>query len=203
MKKIELAAYDFELGGKKVECAEVTNISYKQLVDMLERLSAAGAGSIAKLLARLTMVERVRLFDKAGAVVSFTADDVAALPVKVGIALSNAIDGDDRPTGKIINDGDGITAPLLFSLGTPVRVGEKEVQELEFMAKNYGQIEEVLAESTPVRQAYALILSASVPIGDGIKLLQTPESVAAQITMPDGMAIADQVVKLFLGERAN
>jgi hypothetical protein len=94
----------------------------------------------------------------------------------------------------VLNDGDGLTTPILVKLGTPLEAAGKTISELEFMAKTYGDVESVLAETNELAQAVELIKSLAKPAG----MLALPSWAVDMVSVQDGMFIERTILPRFL-----
>jgi hypothetical protein len=68
---------------------------------------------------------------------------------------------------------------------------------LEFLAKTYGDIEDVLSAGDGINQAAVLLATVAKPLGTSLTVL--PSWALAQISIADGFAIMREVLPRFLG----
>lgn len=148
-------------------------------------------------------VRRVRMFKQ----VTFYADGVVApvsmvdmlkLPIPSARMITTRLDDSEGKAGKVIRPGDGIDQAITYELGTPILLqGKDPITELEFSAKTYGDIEDVMAATDQFQQTSLLIATTAKPLGTSLTLL--PTWAVAQITLADGVAIMREVLPHFLG----
>lgn len=153
---------------------------------------------------RLRMKHQIRALAEDGTELAIDDLDITQLPRALSVKLSNLLSMGDGEPGEVISGdkADGISSPILYRLGTPIKMqqnnDEVSINELEFMAATYGQIEEVLAETNEMSQAYSLIRTVAKPVGMGDTLQALPTWAADKITMADGFTIAEKVLPRFL-----
>lgn len=98
----------------------------------------------------------------------------------------------------IILDGDGLSEPVLFKLGTPISgttgTSDKAITELEFLAKTYGDVEMVLAGTNDMEKTVALIKYVAKPAG----MLALPSWGVDAIDIRDGFFIQNEILPRFL-----
>jgi hypothetical protein len=95
---------------------------------------------------------------------------------------------------QILTDGDGLTTPVLFKLSQPLEAAGKTISELEFIAKTYGDVESVLAETNELAQTVELIKSLAKPAG----MLALPSWAVDMVSVRDGMFIERSILPRFL-----
>lgn len=102
--------------------------------------------------------------------------------------------------GKLLNEGDGVTKPVLYKLGTPITMkksGETiTIAEIEFKAGNYAEMEDVLACDHNIEKAMALLSTVATPVGVD-NLPRLPMWAVDRITLADGLTIMDTVANRF------
>lgn len=141
-------------------------------------------------------------FMSAGKRVAPDASHISQLPIPVVKAIIKALDVGEGVAGELLNDADGISAPIHYKLGTPIEMtssGKKvQIAELEFQAKVYGDIEDVLAADGDVPQALALIQRVATPVGGDMSLRSLPTWALERMTVADGVTIMRSVLPRFL-----
>lgn len=189
------------VGEKRVETLQVRPIGFKRLADCFERASsrAITPADVSKMLAREKMKAMLHMLDPEGQQVEFSENDLLNLPVSYARQVRKALDTDFHSPGKIIKEGDGITTPILFELGTPLKTDKGEVTELEFIAKTLGDIEDVLSAENGFTQSLALLSTVASPLGADVQLMRLPTWGVEAITSEDGLMIAQKVLPSFLG----
>ena len=148
-------------------------------------------------------LRRARMLRQVEYYINGTAARVSALElVKLSIpsarALTSKLNDSDGALGKIIRPGDGIDKAIVYELGKPIPVqGKAPIKELEFLAKNYGDVEDIMASADPLQQVNLLITNLAKPLGTSLTVL--PSWALSHITISDGLAIMQQVLPPFLG----
>jgi len=146
---------------------------------------------------------QVKAYDAGGTEIPVTGDELIHVNVHTYARIMAGIDFSlIVPTGKIISDGDGCDVPIIFQLGTGIRItgdqGEQVITDLEFQAKTGGDIEDVLIKSSRIVQAATLIKTCAKPLTKDLGLLVLPSWALDQITMTDGTEIMEKVLSRFL-----
>jgi len=149
-------------------------------------------------LRRLRMARQVQYYSN-GAVVPVDVEDIPKLPIPAARAIAAQLDEGEGKAGKIVRDGDGIDKSIVYQLGTPIPVGagKEPITELEFCAKTYGEIEDVMAAPDSIQQTALLIETIAKPTTGS--LLQLPSWAVNQIKIGDGVTIARLITPRFLG----
>jgi hypothetical protein len=146
-------------------------------------------------LRRLRLARQVSYYVN-GSTTPVGVDDVIEMPIPDARMLTTCLDDDEGEAGKIIREGDGISTSIVYELGTPIPVqGKDPITELEFLAKTYGDIEDVMAAPDAINQTAMLIATLGKPPG----MLALPSWAISQITVADGVTIAKLVTPRFLG----
>lgn len=176
---------------------EVTEISVSSM-NFVEFVKATAHAQDTKSYHRARMKSSVQLNGK-----QITDEQIPLLPIPVGKKILDYLEAFETGTGGSVTtpDANGVDAPIIFKLGTPLQMktgkGEaQEILELEFMAKTYGDLEDALAETTPMRQAVELLRRTAVPLGTSLTIL--PEALLNQVSIMDGILIAQKVVPPFV-----
>lgn len=195
---IDLTEFGYKVGEKQVAFARVTQMTFKQLAAILTEARARGkdARGIRKIITNLQMKNYVALVDTDDKEHKITDEMMLVLPAKVGKAIYNGMTFDSTKQGTIVKEGDGITDSVIYKLGTPLETGTDSIKELEFHAKLYSSIEDVLAEDSQHEQTLALLEHTASPIGT--TLLALPSWAVDQLTVADGMFIMQKILPGFL-----
>jgi hypothetical protein len=198
----------FIIDTHRIKILEIVPINYFQYAACVSRARLAQArdgveDQWKKYISRERMKAQLRAIDHAGAQAELDDNAILSLPRKYAASVLIGCYSHNSKPGKVLVKGDGATSPVLYQLGTPIMVKRKDgtdqpITELEFSARTYGDIEDVLSETTIAAQTCALISSCAKPIGSEIPLQLLPSWAAEQITVPDGEKIADEVLKNFL-----
>lgn len=204
MEKVDLTKYNFTFNGQLIDHAIIKPILFKTFVDLIDQITAIQDNAeFEKKLARLRMIEQLKFVTNNGLELTLQQQDIPSLPIKVGMLLQAVVKEQSTPIGEVLMDGDGIQSPVLYKLGTAIKTNDGEISELEFQAKTYGDVEDILAETSGIRRAYKMITSISTPICNDLKMIRTPEKIAEQIQLIDGLAIAQTVAPRFFNVDAN
>jgi hypothetical protein len=184
--------------GAMVDGAVIRQLSFSAFADFVaEAQSMTSPKTFEARLKRVRLAKQVTYY--AGSVVVPVAlADIANMPLKAVHKLLDKLDG-DISSGKIIRKGDGIDQAIVFELATPIPLGQGKppISELEFLARTYGDVEDVLAADNQIKQTAMLIATVAKPLGSSLSLL--PDWAAKQITAADGFAIMNEVLPNFLG----
>lgn len=147
---------------------------------------------------RVRMLKQVDYFVN-GSVTKLTVEELLRMPIPAFHAIGAVLDTEDEETGKIIRPGDGISQAITYQLGKPISLGQGKdpISELEFLAKTYGEIEDVLSAGHGLAQASILISTVAKPLGTSLTAL--PSWAITQISLSDGVTIMREVLPHFLG----
>lgn len=143
---------------------------------------------------RARLKASVRLDGKA-----VTDEQITLLPVRVGKAILAKLDDGAIEGGRgnvLTPDANGIDQPILYELANPIKLktksGSAEIKELEFHARTFGELEDVLAEQTQMQQAVVALRKLAAPVGVSSPILS--EAMLQQISVLDGLTIASKVI---------
>jgi hypothetical protein len=193
------------IGGKSIAEFRVKPIKLAGFVKLATETNELGITDNKKwnvMNKRMRMKSQVECIADDGSVVKLGDMDIPQLPRVYASKIIDAMGEDQGEPGKVINDGDGATKPMIYKLGTPVRFksGTEELSfdEIEFMAKTYGDVEEVMAETGNLQQVLVLLQTVGKPIGMGEQTTAAPSWVVDQISLADGFTIAEKVLPRFL-----
>jgi hypothetical protein len=188
------------LGDRIIDGAAVKPLSFQSFADIIsEAQGMTQPKTFEGRLKRLRMHRQVAYYMGANQV-QLTIQDILKLPIPDARAISSKFDAaDEGKPGKVIREGDGISQAIVFELGTPIQTGagKQPIKELEFIAKTYGDIEDVLAAENSIQQAAQLIATIAKPLGTSLSLL--PSWACSAISVADGVTISQKVLPRFLG----
>lgn len=199
MKKLEFQEEVF-VADTSVEEIKVKPLSFVELVDLWGRVDPLAKSPEASLR-RLRIAHQVHFMSK-GDRLAISAPDIGQLPRVVAQGILGLLDEDTGERGKLIRPGNGITTPLGYKLGTPIKMsskgkeGKTEITELEFMAKTYGEVEDVLAAGNELAQTLELLRSVATPVSD-TSLTRLPGWALDNITVADGVTIMKDILPHF------
>lgn len=202
MTNIEFTA-EVLIGGKPVQGISVSPLFYEAFAQLTEKvLPRVTATEKFETLLRRERIRHQVVFTVDGKRALPDQQDIMSFPVSVGKKIVAALDIGEGKGGEVIGDGDGVSKPILYKLGTPIAMkgsksGDVVIDELEFVAKTFGDIEDVLSENNVVSQALALIRRARPVNSETLHVL--PTWAIAQIRNGDGVTIGSSVLPRFLG----
>lgn len=188
------------IDGENKNYFEVRPINWKEFIGIANSVSAKTTREMFTAQQRARLLKQVKSFDSGANELTFTAVELAALPPGIGKKLVKASSDvlDTEGEAVIVNDGDGITTPIVVKLGQPLKMGEESITELEFFAKTFGDIETVLAHEERGTQSVILIETVAKPITSSLKLQALPSWASDSVTVNDGSFIAQKVLPRFL-----
>jgi hypothetical protein len=195
-------AVAFSLGERSIDGVIVKPLTFAALV---ECVLAAQTGTQPKTfesrLKRLRMVRQVSYFN-GNTGVPISLEDIPNIPIPAARSIISHLDDDEGKAGKVVREGDGIDQAITYELGTPISTGQGKppIKELEFHARTYGDIEDVMAADLALQQTAALITTVAKPLGTSLMLL--PSWAVNMITVADGVTISREILPHFLGSPA-
>lgn len=182
--------------------SELNFIAFHKVYMETSSIAPNGGKAWAMQNRRLRIKKQVRAVDDGGNEHLLDDMSITQMPVVYTNRINNALNETGGKPGEVVNTGDGISSPILYRLGTPIKgqIGGEvsEITELEFMATVYGDIEEVLAETDQIGQTAALIRSVAKPLGMNDMLQRLPEWGLDRITLADGFKISEEILPRFL-----
>lgn len=194
------------LGDKRVTRVEVHPLNFVSFVKLAEDTALITGGDRKKfnVINRRARLKRQAIPYAGDTKLAFDDLSIAQLPITVGMAINKALDDGSGEPGEVVNEkADGITSPILFKLGTPIKFknadGEGHFAEIEFLAKTFGDIEEIVSETSDPQQILAALRTIGKPVGVSDGLQAMPSWAIDEITVADGFAMAEKVLPRFLG----
>lgn len=193
----------FFVGDEAISGAEIANIGFGRFVAIARQVlpTVKPGQKFNVLMQRHRLMEQVTLVTAGGKRMKLTEDQVLALPPMVGRDLVEDLFFIDDGVGELLSgsSADGVSVPFHYKLGTPIKgQGGKDITEIEFIAKSFGDLEELTAETFELGQAYDLITKMGKPLGEGVTLLAMPSWAVDQVSLMDGLFIMNQVLPRFL-----
>jgi hypothetical protein len=188
-----------QLGDRNIDGAVVKPLSFQSFADCIsEATSMASTKSFESKLRRVRMVKQVTYYTN-GTPVPVSLEEVLMLRIPDAHKIVGLLDDGEGKAGKIIRDGDGIEKAITYELGTPIPMGagKDPITELEFHAKTFGDIEDVMAGDNTIAQTALLISSIAKPLGTSLTAL--PSWALTAISVADGVTISRDVLPRFLG----
>jgi hypothetical protein len=201
-KKVDSAKLEisFQLGDKLIDSAVVKALTFQSFADCITEAQALqpATKSFDSRLRRVRLVRQVTYYAN-GSVVQVSTNDVLKISISDIHKIIARLDTDEGKAGKIIRDGDGIEKAIIYELGTPIPVGagKEPIRELEFHAKTYGDIEDIMSGDTVINQTAIMISTLAKPLGSSLTAL--PSWALNAITVADGVTISRDVLPRFLG----
>jgi hypothetical protein len=195
----EMIPISFPLGDRIIDGAVVKPVSFAAYMGFItEAQNLTSPKTWEGKIRRVRMTKQVTYF-MATAPVQISMTDVLRMPIKAARDIGAKLDENEGKPGKISRAGDGIDKAIIYELGTPIPTGQGKppIVELEFLAKTYGDVEDVLAASTTFAQGLQLIESVAKPLGSSLSAL--PSWAVNQIMFADGFTIVRDVLPHFLG----
>lgn len=190
----------FELRDQVIDGATIKPLTFQAFADCVaEAHGMRMPKTFEARLRRLRMVKQVTYYTN-GSTASVSVEDVPQMPIPAARTITARLDEtDEGVAGKIVRPGDGIDQAITYALGVPIAMGagKAPVTELEFLAKTYGEIEDILAAPDSISQAALLLSSIATPLGTSLTRL--PSWALAQVSVADGVTIAREVLPHFLG----
>ncbi|MGY3615662.1 hypothetical protein [Bradyrhizobium sp. USDA 10063] len=197
--KLEKIPIKFQLRDHVIDGAVIRPMSFQNFADYISEANAMkGAKTFEARLRRVRLSKQIAYYIN-GTIVPVAVDDVLQLPIPEARKLLDKIDDNEGQPGKIIRDGDGIDKAITYELGTPIPVGADKppISELEFHARTYGDVEDIMAAPDGIQQTMQLISTIAKPLGTS--LIQLPSWAINLITVTDGIVISRDVLPRFLG----
>lgn len=196
MHKIEMTT-DITFGEHKITEVKVKPLKYKELAELWSVATHAAKPDVA--LQRARIMHQTHFMDGSTRIKPDVAE-LSTISSTLAMAILAAIDIGQGSTGEVVSKGDGATTPIVYKLGTPIKMksskGSVSITEIEFMANTYGQLEDVLAADNQMDKVMELMNRVAVPLG--IDTLTTMPSWAIDnMTVADGVIIMRDVLPNF------
>lgn len=188
----------FQTADRLIDGAVVKPLMFQQFTDIVaEAQRMKEPKSWEARMRRLRMIRQVTYYTN-GSAAQVGIEDILRMPIPAARTLVAKLDDDDSKPGKVIRAGDGVDQAITYELGTPIPTGQgkEPIRELEFLAKTYGDLEDVLAAPDSISQAAQLIATVAKPLGTTLTLL--PSWALNLITVADGVTISNEVLPRFL-----
>lgn len=196
------------IGKQNIASIVVSAINFSQYSKCYDERSREMNKTLSDVLATKAFLRarrnlQVKAFDEKGAAVVLDTTLILQLPRSIFVRINDALDEDNGLPGEIISKGgDGLDIPIIYKLGSPFSFksddSEKIIEELEFIAKTGGDIEEVLCGTTSIDQTISLIRCCATPIGGDSGLQTLPSWMLDNLTLADGIEIMQKVLPIFV-----
>lgn len=190
----------YQLGDKLIDSATVKPTSFAKFSQYIRQArDLKDNKTFEAKLKRVRLQQQVE-YHMNGTAVSVSMEDVLRMPIPAVREINKHLDDEEGLPGKIIREGDGVETAIAFELGRPIPLGpgKEPIRELEFLARTYGDIEDVLAATDAIEQTEHLIKSVAKPVHSSLTAL--PSWAIDQISTADGVTIAQKVLPIFLGQ---
>jgi len=186
----------WQIRDKVIDGAVINRLSFQSFSDLIvEAQGMKKPKTLEARLRRLRLAKQVVYYVN-GSTTPIDSNDVTMMPIPNAQLLTGRLDEDEGVVGKITREGNGIDTSIIYELGTPIPVtGKEPITELEFLAKTYGDIEDVMSAGDSISQTVLLIATVARPPG----MLQLPTWAVNAVTIGDGVTIAKLVTPHFLG----
>lgn len=178
----------FKVGDADVSEVEIIKLGFIAFAQAVQYAQDTKTYQRARLKASVTLNGK-----------AITDEQITMLPVKVGKAIMAKLDDGavDQGRGTVLTpEANGIDQPILFELANPIKLksrsGVTEITELEFHARTFGDLEDVLAEASQMQQAVVALRKLAAPVGVSSPILS--EAMLQQISVLDGLTIASKVI---------
>lgn len=193
------AKFPFSINDVEIVKFTAVDINFDQFCEIVETaVNDTSSTTIDVLMLRGRFEKQIQAHGKDSKVHSLDSLSLMKLPSVYAIKLRTLLNDQSSAVGKILSKGDGITTPIHYELGTPLKLaGDKEIKELEFISKLYGDIETVIVEPQALLQARELIKHCCLPVSDS-DMIAMPDMLYKQISVTDGIMISTLVVPSFL-----
>jgi hypothetical protein len=193
-EKIPIA---FQLDDRLIDGAVVKPMMFQGYMECYtEAQNMKQPKAFSARIQRLRLSKQVTYYIN-GATTSLSMEELLRMPVSSIRKIIARLDDQEGKAGKIIKTGDGVDQSVVYELGTPIPIANKPpITELEFLARTFGDIEDVLAAPDVLQQTMALITTTAKPLGTTLTLL--PSWAISQISVADGVCLMREVLPLFL-----
>jgi hypothetical protein len=195
MSKLEVS---FQVGEKVIDAVFIKPLTFAQFSDYIG--TAQGMKTPSTFEGRLKRVRMQKQVDylTSNKQVPLEIEELLRMPIPAARQIASKLDAEEGKAGKIIRDGDGISTAIGYELGTPIPIanGKGDIKELEFLAKTYGDIEDVLSATDLMSQTMALLKTVAKPVHS--TLMSLPSWAIDRISVADGVTIANTVTSRFL-----
>lgn len=198
MKEIEFPT-PITIGEKTVTKARVAPLMFKKFADITrEALNARGPKQkLEPLMLRARIRAQTTFLTASGDSIPVTQDALTTLPIVPSKLIVAALTFDEGTQGELLNAGDGISTPIHYKLGTPIKgANGKTISEIEFLAKQFSDVEDVLAADNALYQTVDLFEKVAKPV-DG-SMLALPSWAIDHITLADGTFVMNTILPRFL-----
>lgn len=197
MKNIEFTT-EVKFGDTQITKIDVAPLTFIDFAKLWKKVSVSSKPEAALQRAR---IEHQVHFSDGKKRIAPNQENIGSLHLSVVRQILDSLDEGQGEMGKVIsNAGDGVTTPILYQLGTPIKLksgkDNRAITELEFQATTYSEVEDVLAATSDVEKTETLLRTVATPVGvEG--LLRLPEWAMEQITMADGVGVMQGVSPAF------
>lgn len=197
MSRLAVGSTKFSIGEEVIAEFEVVPLLFNKFVELSVKVlpNVTSAEPFVVLIQRERLQSQVTCLSESGKKLSLDGLSLHKLPRALAKQLIVMLSEDEGQQGEIIGEGDGISSSLIYKLGTPIAAATGPgIEELEFYAPLFGDIEYVLAEDNPLLQTRALISRTAKPAG----MVAAPSWLLSNMSLADGFTIMQTVLPRFL-----
>jgi hypothetical protein len=189
-----------QLGEDTAVKVEISALLFAKFIELSKAVLATRSKvRYEVLLQRARIKEQCTFVTKAGKKIKITDEQLMLMSATAGRAIVPKLSHSEGEQGTVLTAGDGVSTAILYKFGTPIVSGGqdgKKIEEVEFLAPGYTQIEEILAGEQALFQTIDLIATVARPVGG--TLMALPSWAIDQITLADGLTIMNKVLPSFL-----
>lgn len=196
-REITLQPGQFDIGGVPISRIVVEPISFVRFASVTGSISVSDVDDYAKTLTRKRIAEQAKAYTADGKSVPWNEPEILRLPIKAALDLIVRLDLDESEPGVVLNDGNGVTSPILYKLGKPLKTSNGEFTELEFQAKTFGDVETVISAFSAADRTLALLRTVAKPVSDSLKMQALPSWAIDAISLRDGNQIGREILPRF------
>jgi len=201
MENIKLDIEPFAVGEVNIAEVKVTGIKFLEFTEVWDNASAVNFGNPETALQKQRILAQTEFKTDDGEIFAMGLADLSGIPATVARTIIAHLSVGQGTAGKVIGNGDGAIKPIQYKLGTPLTMNAsgKEpvvVEELEFHAVTYGELEDVLAADNNVDKTRFLLRTVAKPVTTA-KLTTLPHAMLTQLTVADGVEIMNHVTPNF------
>lgn len=192
--KIEFSE-EVKIGDKSITSIEVNPLTFQELGEIWDEVRSRGTGASIQR----ARIKRQGVFKAGETALALDDASLGQFPIRVAKDIIAALDVGQGEAGEVVLEGDGIATPIVYKLGAPIRMKnskgeETSITELEFIARVYSDIEDILSADHDVAKTIALLRLAK-PMGSSLSKI--PEWALDRFTVADGVTMMTKVLPHF------
>lgn len=199
MHKIEITKA-VKIGDVDIESIEVHPLKFVDLAALWRKAANPPKGVKPETALQRERIKKQAKFIAKDAEVPLTDDALQKLPLIIARDIIDALELGAGTVGEVLNDGDGVTKAVIYKLGSPFAMKDgkgtsTKIEELEFLAETYGDVEDVLSADNDMAAALELVRRVAKPLGTS--MLVMPSWAVDALTVADGLGIMRNVLSRF------